>query len=1001
MSEDITEQEKLTEGGLEEDVLRWLDDVGWERYGSGVEGEDNGCRLLDEEYDRDIHEVVYWDLLEEKLLELNDFLEKDDAAEAINSLKRDLKGENLIDRNREFYNVLRKGKKVTITQADGSTEQKWADLIDYENPGNNSLIVANQFRVKKADQVIPDVVLLVNGIPLVISELKSTTQDANWEDAYKDIKQYEHLVPDVFVPALFNIASDDQKLRVGAVDIDREYYAPWRKPEVERTNHEPRDAFESLLAPEVLLDILHNFVFFAAETGGDKKIIPRYMQYYASKKLMKRLKTGEADRGLYWHTQGSGKSYTMLFTAANLLGREGEQQILSTPQVIIIVDQDKLRQQMSNVLNAVGIEQHHVAKSINDLQRHIEAGKSEIILTTIQMFQDVDPASQGNENTVLMVDEAHRFMEKSLGSDLKAALPEAYHFAFTGTPVRESDRNTFREYTPDASDEFYHDRYSLKQGMEDEVILPVTFTLRHEQVWDWDPELLDKHFDREIGSLEEMAYEDRDELIRDLVTKSDLAELRPRVEAIVEEIHHHFADVQKNGWKGMVVTPSRKAAALYGEELMKFRDPEEIAVMISEDRDDEHHEPWMTKFHTTSEERDTIVENFKQETNPKLLVVCNMLLTGFDAPVLKTMYLDRYLTNHTLLQAIARTNRPAEGKVNGEIVDFQGVFQELDKALDYDLEVRENAAIDREQLLANFFEKLEALLEIFEGIEKRNSSETLNECLTRLTKRPDLRKQFEQCYRSLRDLYESLSPDERLAEDDVERKYSWLNQVWVAYQRQYYRNENADRELKEKTKEILEENISIEEINRDYPVIEVSQKHLDRIRNLDPATKATEIAHAVTEHLRDKKQKNPRYEQLHERVQDLLQKWEAGEVEDMFTADQLVDVEEEILEVEQEPEQREMTEGEYAITKLLTEEYESHIEAEAQAEEFARTIGAAFREKVDTGYEGWKENPETRNKTQQVVIETIVKELDRPGLYHADKFVDQATDYLIENVDWA
>ncbi|MFB6356824.1 MAG: type I restriction endonuclease subunit R [bacterium] len=993
--------EKTDESGLEQEALRWLGNVGWQ-IGAYDDIERSEAKYLDEEYDRGSNEVIYWDLLRDKLLELNDFLVDDDVDDVISSLKRDLRGDNLIDQNRHFYKILRKGKKVSVPNGDGGTETKYADLIDFDHPSNNSLIAVNQFNVRKAHRIIPDLVLLVNGIPLVMGELKSTPHQSDWENAYSDLKEYERLVPEAFVPVLFNVAMDSFDYRAGAVGVNKKFYLPWSEaPEKYREDQENKQAVKAMLNPDTLLDILGNFVFYERQAGGDVKIIPRHMQYYATQRILDRLRRDEHDTGLYWHAQGSGKSYTMLYLATILMNQEKIEPVVDNPQIILIVDTDKLRRQMSDDLEAVGIEQSTVATSGKDLQKKIKDGKSQVILTTIHMFENVDADIQGNPNTVLLIDEAHRYMEQNLGNQMEAALPDAYHFAFTGTPVRESERDTFDTYCPPGEE--YHHRYSMKQGMHDDVILPVIFSPRHKKEWLYDEELLNQAFDRNIGDVQSMTYEERDKLIKELVTKTDLAELRPRVQTIVEDIVDHFAEVEKNNWKGMVVTPSRKAAALYGEELMKYRDPEDVEVMISDtearDDEDDTFEPFMEKFYTTPEERDGIVERFKNEDQPRLLVVCNMLLTGFDAPDLKVMYLDRYLTNHNLLQAIARTNRPKEGKKHGEIVDYQGVFQEIDKALEYDSEVRDNAAIDRDEEIEEFIELLDETMQIFEGIEKTNSSETLHECMTLLTKNEDLRKQFENDYKSLRDQFESLSPDDRLGQVDVQQKYGWLNQVWVAYQREFNRDDRAEDDLKAKTKEILEEQIDIGEIDREFPVLKIGEEHLEQIEGLGPSARATEIQHAVTEHIQDHRNTNPRYENLSERVDDILTRWESGQIDDPRAAEEFEQVERDIIDVEQQPEQREMTPAEYAIEELLKQDYEHHLKGDHSAEEIARAIGEAFQQEVDTSYEGWKENPETRRQIRQTIIQTIVKDLDQPGLYHADKFVDQVRDYLIENAE--
>jgi type I restriction enzyme R subunit len=374
-----------------------------------------------------------------------------------------------------------------------------------------------------------------------------------------------------------------------------------------------------------------------------------------------------------------------------------------------------------------------------------------------------------------------------------------------------------------------------------------------------------------------------------------------------------------------------------------------------------------------------------------------MLLTGFDAPILKTMYLDRYLTNHNLLQAIARTNRPAAGKVNGEIVDYAGAFRELNRALDYPEEVRENAAFGREKLVNDFMVLLDKTMGIFEEIEKTDSPETLNRCLSLLSKQGGARKEFESKFRRLQDIYESLSPDRRLAEEDVLARYGWLNQFWVAYQRSFNRTDRPDEEIKAKTREILEKNVSEEKIRKEFPVYKVGEEHLEMLRDLGDSARANEIAHVLTEQFEEDRRRNPRFEKLSERFDELLMKWKSGQMTDDVFAGKGEEVEREFIEVKKAPEQKQLTSGEYAVEELLKEEYSSHLDGENSAKKIATTIGQKFRDEIDTSYKGWQKNPLIEKDICQVIIQAIVKDLKQPGLYHAKGFVKQVCEYLIEN----
>lgn len=972
--------DRPTEGGVEQSVLRWLRDttgltapMRWIVYGlqDGNGDRTEGAKYLDDAYDRDPNEVVYWNLLAEQLIAINDEVTDDNVDRLITSIRRAFDQDELMPGNRAIHKLLREGIRFDTQHGNGTTKIIYARLIDFARPERNQFHAVNQMRVNRQHSVRPDVTLLVNGIPLVQMELKSLAQDNDYTAAIRDLHQYEEKVPRLFLPTLFNVAADTQELRYGAIQAPKKFYFPWSDaPEQYAAPDNPmKQAVQALLNPETLLDILRNFVFYEKVEGGDVKIVPRHMQYYATERILGRIAEGDSNKksGLIWHTQGSGKSYTMLFTAHNLL----ERNVLESPQVFVLVDSDKLATQMADNLAAIGFERSVVCRKIKHLQQVIEEGQSQLVLTTTHAFQDVDPGVQGNPNVVVMADEAHRFMEKQLGSRLAAALPEAWSFGFTGTPVHEgegaADRNTYRQYCPENEDgereEPLH-KYSILQGQKDGVILPVHFILRHEAEWDVDEAEMDAEFDAAFAGK---SKDEKLAIIQDALTPTDLGELPPRVQAYAEVIADHFSEtLEPNGWKGMVVAPSRHSAALYGERLQDLRsDPNDVAVLYTtNDGDDD----LLKQFTTTPEERDQIVRCFKRQETPKLLVVHHMLLTGFDAPILKTMYLDRKLTDHNLLQAIARTNRPAEGKVNGEIVDFQGVFANLDDALHYDQETIRFAARDKEELFDAFIEQLNALYDLFDDVRKDDSQEAVQEALARVSKQP-AQRQFEQGYRRLQDLYESVSPDARLVDPDIERKYGWLSGIWVSYRRANNRSEDPESDVREKTLRIVEEHVDINRVKEDFPIYEIGEDHLRAVDKMTrPEAKATSIAHTTKAHLTPRMGKNPRYERLSERVEDVLARWQDGQIADPEAVEALEEIEREVIAVEEEREERGIEEAEYAVFALLTDEY--GVE-EDHAQSFSEKLCEAFQDEIDTSFRGWQTNTRTLRKIKVLIYKTL------------------------------
>jgi len=440
---------------------------------------------------------------------------------------------------------------------------------------------------------------------------------------------------------------------------------------------------------------------------------------------------------------------------------------------------------------------------------------------------------------------------------------------------------------------------------------------------------------------------------------------------------------------------------MYGERLIERRGEDEVEVLYTATNDDPD---LIQQFHTDPDERDGIVKQFKKtdeeadETTPKLLVVHNMLLTGFDAPILKTMYLDRNLKNHNLMQAIARTNRPAGGKENGEIVDFQGVFENIDDALDYDAETKAYAARDKDELYNDLVDQLETVMDIFEGIPKDDTQEAAYEAVERVSTHPE-RRQFKQGFRRLQNLYEAVAPDGRLVSEGIDRDYKWLSRVHVAFKRTTSGEEDPDEDMREKTREILNENVDIPEIKDDFPTYKLGEEYLEDVEGLDnPGVKASQIAHATREHLHPRENQNPRYKRLSERVTDIVERWQGDDISDPEAVEALKSVEDEILEVEEEADEQGMDDAAFAIYTHLTEETSDAVESEDQAEAIADAIISEFRDRVDRGYAGWQTNQQTINEIEHILLDVLVVEYDLGHLIQGDdEFVDAMRNYLIQN----
>lgn len=985
----------------ENSFLKWLDNLGWTVYG-GENHHGSGGPLVNDKYGRDTDEPILWDEVRNQLIKLNPKVSPDNVDSVITGIKGDFaKGRTLLETNKKAHELLTTGRQTTLQQPNKEPITANVKLVDYEHPGRNSLIAANQVRFRTNGKTIrPDVTLFLNGFPIVQVELKATSQGNQIGHAIRDLQTYESGAPEAFHTALFNMAASTHKSRIGAVGAGFEGYQPWERAPPEYTTSDDFEGFKqtthATLNPSTFLNILKNYVFFEEGGGGITKITPRYMQYYATENLLDRVKSGvesgkttHATRGLIWHTQGSGKSYTMIYASDRLI----EAGWFPSPQILILVDTDDLREQLTNTLSNIGYSHRFdVAESMEHLYDMLESGTSGIILSTIQMFEEASTNIQGNPNTVIMSDEAHRFMEKSLGSRLEGALPSAHHFGFTGTPVSARVRNTFQHYSDDSQSnggKAYLDRYSIQQGIDDGVILPVHFEVRKDIQWKLDEISMDEEFDELTADLSD---EEKSEILRNNITSNQLSEIPERVSALSENIYEHYQEkLAPNEWKALVVTPSRHAADMYGEELRAhFDDPNDVRVIISQDRDDKMHSPGIVDEHNQNQ----VINAFKKEGSPKVLVVCDMLLTGFDAPVLKAMYLDRNLKDHNLLQAIARVNRPEENKHNGLIVDYRGALSNLEDALQFDDEVvDEEIAAEESDLLREFEEILKEVKRMFSGSIEIDGQEDITSLVSEITKRSE---EFKDKVERLQNIYESLAPHGGLVE--YEDNYEDINKIRLELKSIEKTGGSGPivtgTDWGQKTLDLVKKTTNIDLVEEKYPEFELDSSSLEEISDVPDDIKIVKIGKGLKEIVERNRQNNPRYDQLSERLQEVLEKWR----NDMLSAEAALSTLEEIeahaREIESQRGDPDLGNAEYAIYLTITDQYDDIVPSESEAKLIAKEIEKQFQDTVNRDFLGWKTDTDTHKEIRQAIIAALQE--TNMGLYD-EEFVKQCLQYLVEN----
>ena len=790
-------------------------------------------------------------------------------------------------------------------------------LLDFDDLANNQYVATTQytFRAGPAERRA-DLVLLVNGFPLVLIEAKTPVRAAvSWVDGALQVHDdYERFIPELFVCNVFSVATEGKDFRYGSIHLPVELWGPWRPDDANAPDGlvDVKKAVASLLRPGVLLDMLAHFTLFATDRKKRRiKIVCRYQQYDAGNQIVQRVLAGHPKKGLIWHFQGSGKSLLMVFAAQKLRMQTG----LKNPTVIIAVDRIDLDAQISATFHASDIPNLVKAETRDILAQLLLQDTRKIIITTIHKFGEVEGLLNARENIIVFADEAHRTQEGNLGIRMRAALPHAFFFGFTGTPINRRDRNTFATFGAVEDPSGYMNRYRFDESIRDGATLPLRF----------EPRLVELHIDKAAidaayaeltGGLADL---DKETLSRSAAKMAVLVQVPERVAAICTDIARHFQEkVRPNGFKAMVVTYDQESCLRYKVELDKHLPPEivsDIVISVSgKERDDKRYAPY--KRDRDSEEK--LLDRFRDPNDPlQILIVTAKLLTGFDAPILQAMYLDKPLRDHTLLQAICRTNRTyGDKKSCGLIVDYLGVFDDVAKSLAFDEEgVRQlvaNIAGLKEQLPAAvqqclaFFPGLDRTLTGYEGLI------AAQECLPN----NDTRDNFAAAYNALSNLWETLSPD--LVLQPYEADYRWLSQVYVSVQPTTGQGALLWHALGAKTVDLIRQNVHVEAVRDDLDDIMLDADLIEALLGTpDPNKKAKEIEIKVAQRLR-KHMNNPRFRQLSERLESLKERHEQGQLHSVEFLKQLLDLAKDLLQTEKEvPPEEDEDRGKAALTELF------------------------------------------------------------------------------------
>ncbi|MCS7144823.1 MAG: HsdR family type I site-specific deoxyribonuclease [Archaeoglobaceae archaeon] len=948
---------------------------------------------------------------------------------------------------------------------------KNVQLIDYEKIENNDFIVSRQVIFSGYGEIRADIILYVNGIPIVLIECKSPAkQYSTLEEAYEQVKRYERTVPELFKYVQFSIIAEWNARYFSNTTYGRD--VPQERWRVEGIEDE-LDAIIEMLDKKVLLDLIRYFIFIREWKGELTRVIARWMQYQATNKMVERViknLKGEDERknGLIWHWLGSGKTLTMIFTANKLWTLN----VLENPTIFFIVDRMELEEQLRNEYEALETSLPTLGRieSIKELIENLRKGRRGTFLTLIHKFRPEEiktlieelekiELEKGEEtilsrrNIVAFIDEGHRTQYGLLAAAMRCALKNAFFFAFTGTPISKGGRDTYAYFAyPEKGEEYLH-RYFIVESQRDGHTLPIVFTSRlldrvglkyNQEVSQEYQEFLESEtfedtedridtttykkiidFLVEHGALREIPEEYKSKVREQIARKMNkikvFMEKPERIQLIAEDIAKHYIENLDGKFKAMVVTASRIACVRYkraiDEFLRKFSvsKPErytEIVMTYTQNDPEEiraYQQILREKYglnREISEINKEIITKFKDEEYPKIAIVTDMLITGFDHPLLQTIYLDKPLKGHLLLQTVARVNRPAKEKELGMVVDYVGILEDYEKALAFyereDYKTISQSFQNIEKLIKEFenlLKEIEELIELKEYVNDvdelktakrlRFDRETLKRITNSLLIDEEKAKKFLSNYKRLRRLFEILGPSPEKIR--YQERYTALTEIYYTYLHRKRDFEDVDgyvRKYFPKTLEIIQKSIDLGKIEELFPAIKLDEEYLKSLQEKysDIAERVSNMVFDIRKFVYTEKSRSPFLETIGERVNRILQEIRDRRIKTEDAYNELKQVVTEINEIQAR--RKELSDRELSILIPIEK-------AVGKSQELIDSVKKLVIELEKEGllFSGWNQKTESTKKVGLKIRSQIRK---IPGLKFEDR--DKIFNEIMENL---
>lgn len=792
----------------------------------------------------------------------------------------------------------------------------------------NTFHVTSEFSYSNgAKNIRADIVFFINGFPIFFIETKGANKIDGITVALDQVRGYHTRCPELLAIlqayALTHLISYYYSV---TWNTSRRFLFNWKE--------EAEGDFETLvktfLDKKRITTLLTDFILFTREDDELKKVILRPHQIRAVTQIIERAQSTTKNRGLIWHTQGSGKTYTMIVAAQKIM----EDPLFENPTIIMLVDRTELETQLFGKLSSVGFENVHVAETKTHLKALLTRDTRGLLVTMIHKFEDMPPNVNTRENIFVLVDEAHRTTGGELGNFLMGALPNATYIGFTGTPIDKTTygEGTFTIFGRDDPPHGYLDKYGIAESIEDGTTVPLRYTLAPNEL------LVDRNtLDREFLDLKEAEgisdFEELNKILDKAVNLRNMLKNTERVEKVAQHLADHYRRfVEPMGYKAFVVAVDREACALYKKAIDKFLPRDYARVVYSPYHGDP---PEMQQYHLTEKEEKEVRKAFRNPSQlPKILIVTEKLLTGFDAPVLYCMYLDKPMRDHTLLQAIARVNRPYEDntgrkKPSGFVLDYVGIFDKLEKALTFDSRDIEGVVEDVELLKGRFSQLMEEARAEYLTLTSHKSEDKAVEAVLEAFRDEEKRHQYYQFFKEVQVIYDIVSPDSFLR--PFLEGFELLAEMYRIVKEAYDPGVPVDRELSEKTQQLVRDYTKVGKIGLALDIFEINEDTLRKIEESEaPDTKKVfNLLKSIEKVVREHGTEKPYLLSIGERAEIVAELYKERQKTTQETLDEVRHLIEEINDARREEKQKDMSAEAFSIYWLMRRDGVAHPEEKA------------------------------------------------------------------------